>query len=203
MNLFRTAARRQARYAVTRPTWYRRAQHDGYGPHKEYFQRPGQTPIPDATPYLPPRPTPVIQASSGPSRIVRAARSVSWAFLFYLLGSAAGTALITWQYLQPPFERGSPEDEEMLDEIFETLETHPLVESLREDQWIEDNRYASQLTATGKGYHLVWEQLSGTQGITAKAFKHPSQECTMLVFFLGFGMEGWPDVVGSELPWYM
>jgi len=195
MQLFRAALRRQARWIAIQPTRLRRAQHDAHGPHKEYFQTPGKTPLPDATPYIPSQAAPVIQGSSGPSSIIRAARSVFWASLFSTLGLVAGTALITWEYLQPPFEPGSPEDQELLEEICATLDSHPLIESLQEEKWIEDPNYDDHLVRTGKGLHLVSEKLVGTQGITMRAFRHPSQEYTMMVFFLGFGIEGWPDVV--------
>lgn len=197
MQLFRAAARRQARWTAPQQAWCRRAQHDGHGPHKEYFQRPGQTPLPDAVSYIPPQPAPIIRNSSGPGRAVRAARSLLWATLFSTLGVVVGTAFITWEYMQPPFEPGSPEDQEVLEEILDTLDTHPLVESLREEKWIEDNFYGARVVGGGRGLHLVGERLTGPQGITAKAFRHPSLEFTMLVFFLGFGIEGWPDVVGS------
>lgn len=199
MQLFRSALRRQARCITIQPTWYSRAQHDLHGPHKEYFQRPGQTPVPDAASYIHPQTTAVLHGPSGPPRIVRAARSVFWASLFSTFGLLAGTALITWEYMQPPFEQGSQEDQELFEEIVDTLENHPLVESLREEQWVEDNFYSGRLIGAGKGLHLVAERLSGTQGITMKTFRHPSQEYTIMVFFLGFGIEGWPDVVGADL----
>jgi hypothetical protein len=126
------------------------------------------------------------------------ARSFLWATIFGTLGVITGTGLITWTYLQPLPARGSEEDEELFEEIVETLETHPLVESLREENWAEDNWYTASHNGTEKGLHFVGEQLSGTQGITMKTFKHPSQDYTMMVFFLGFGIEGWPDVVGEK-----
>lgn len=206
---------RQAR-CTTRitPYWSRRAeQHNYNGPHKEYFQTPGQMPPPDITapytvppaytppqqqptvipPFPPPQPPP--PPAAGSSLFRRATRSVLWATLFGVTGVAAGTALITWEYLQPPFERGSPEDEELTAEIEDTLESHPLVEALRDEGWVEENYYAGKSHGPGRGQHLVAEKLTGTRGITMKLFKHPTLDFSMMVFFLGFGIEGWPDVV--------
>jgi hypothetical protein len=201
MQAVRPALRRHARALLGRHSFfYARAQHGFNGPHKEYFQNPSQLPTPDPTPYTQPTiPSQINTPRAGPPLIIRAARSFFWATLFSTLGLIGGTALITWEYLQPPFESGSEEDQELFEEILETLEIHPLVETLREDCWIEDNWYSGKYNGADKGLHLVAEQLSGTQGITMKTFRHPSQDYTMMVFFLGFGIEGWPDVVGAEL----
>lgn len=153
-------------------------------------------PAPDTTPYTQPYVPTINKVYTGPSILVRATRSVFWAVLFSTLGVSAGTALITWEYLQPPFEPGSEEDEELFEEILEALETHPLVDSLREANWVEEAYYTARINgADHRGLHLVSENLSGTRGITMKTFKHPTENYTMMVFFLGFGMEGWPDVV--------
>ena len=73
----------------------------------------------------------------------------------------------------------------MFEEIVDTLENHPLVESLREEQWVEDNFYSGRLIGAGNGLHLVSERLSGTQGITMKTFRHPSQRIHNLGVFPG------------------
>ncbi|KAK5372477.1 hypothetical protein LTR20_001506 [Exophiala xenobiotica] len=199
MQALRPALWRQAQRATKCSPWLRRMQHDHHGPHKEYFQTPGQMPAPDTTPYTAPYTPPVVKPSPGPSTgaslFWRSARSVFWADLFFALGALAGTALITWEYMQPPFEPGSQEDQELLEEIQETLEGHPLVEGLRQDNWTEENFYAGRMNGAVRGQHLVGEKLTGTRGITTKVFKHPSQPITMMVFFLGFGMEGWPDTI--------
>ena len=46
-----------------------------------------------------------------------------------------------------------------------------------------------------RGMYLAAENLVGTQGITMKTFKHPTQDFSMMIAFLGFGVEGWPDVI--------
>ncbi|EHY56380.1 hypothetical protein ABEF92_006801 [Exophiala dermatitidis] len=208
----------QARLGRQQPP--RQEQHNYHGPpHKEYFQTPGQMPAPDTTPYIgqgphsgaypvppqytaagvpipPPPPAAAFPTPpSGPSLLRRATRSVLWAVLFGVLGAAAGTALITWEYLQPPFEPGSPEEEELNEEIWDTLESHPLVISLREEGWVEEDYYAGKAHGPGSGHHLVAETLTGMRGITMRVFRHPTLHFSMLVFFLGFGIEGWPDVV--------
>ncbi|KIW57305.1 hypothetical protein PV05_05874 [Exophiala xenobiotica] len=199
MHALRPALWRQAQRATRRSPWLRRTQHDHHGPHKEYFQTPGQMPAPDTTPYTAPYTPRVVKPSSGPSTgaslFWRFARSVFWADLFFTLGALAGTALISWEYMQPPFEPGSEEDQELLEEIQETIEAHPVVEGLRQDNWTEENYYAGRMNGAVRGQHLIGEKLTGTRGITMKVFKHPSQPITMMVFFLGFGIEGWPDTV--------
>lgn len=196
MQALRPVLRRHLAAFVRRPPPILRFQHSNYGPHKEYFQTPGQSPLPDTTPYDPKVPIQTVVNKSGPSRTTRALRSVFWAFLFTWLGVAAGTTLITWEYLQPPFEPGSQEEQELYAEIVETLDTHPLVDQLRNENWIEENFYTSrQHGGFDTGMNLVHEKLTGTQGLTIRAFRHPNFNYTILVFFAGFGVEGWPDVV--------
>jgi hypothetical protein len=105
--------------------------------------------------------------------------------------------LITWEYLQPPFPPGSEEEQELFAEIVETLDTHPLVEQLRNDNWVEENFY--DLRSMGgppqTGMNLVHDKLVGVQGLTIRAFRHPTHNYTVLALFAGFGVEGWPDVV--------
>jgi hypothetical protein len=218
MQAFRPALSRQARLATrispvksylkqpilqlrTRPA---RWQHQQHGPHKEYFQNPGQMPVPDTTPYnhgqpyIPKiEPTPPTPGAGDRSLFARFLRSLTWGLLFSLLGAAAGTGLITWEYLQPPFEPGSEEESELLEEIYAVLETHPLVDSLRQANWIENSHYINfRPDLSGPtSMHFVSENLQGTQGMTLKVFKHPTMQYTMLVAFLGFGIEGWPDVI--------
>lgn len=199
-----------------------RTQHNDYGPHKEYFQTPGREPKPDLTPYIRdasrPQPQPQPQPSSSPSqssntsnppdqpapqrprgwqRIPRIIRSLIWVIVFFDIGAALATGLITWEYLSPPFEPGSPEEQELVEGILEALETHPMVEDLKEKQWVEVDAFKLDLQHGVKGRSLVHQVLGGNnpQGIFMKVFHHPTTEFTMMVFFLGFGIEGWPDVV--------
>ncbi|KIV85132.1 hypothetical protein, variant [Exophiala sideris] len=197
MQALRPALWRQARRATRFAPQLQRSQHNQYGPHKEYFQTPGQMPAPDTTPYTAPYTPQVVKTptATGPSLFSRFYRSVFWATLFSTLGLIAGTALISWEYIQPPFEPGSEEEQDLFEEILDTMESHPLVLSLRHDNWIEDNFYAGRVNGALGGQNLVGEKLTGPRGITMKAFRHPSQPITMMVFFLGFGIEGWPDVI--------
>lgn len=205
MQAFRPALWRQARRAPAQVVVrLRRGQHDQHGPHKEYFQTPGRMPVPDTTPFAQPYVPAMAEVPSpappgGHSRLVRASRSILWAALFGTIGVVAGSGLITWEYMQPPFEAGSAEEQDLLEEIEETLESHPLVDALRNDKWWEDNYYVGRMNGAVRGQHLVSEKLSGIQGITMKTFKHPSENYTIMVFFLGFGIEGWPDVVGNAV----
>ena len=162
----------------------RRYQHDL--PHKEYFQNPGQIPLPDATPYSAPPAFP-----SPPSYVHRAFRSIVWATLFGTLGLASGISLLTWDYLQPPFEPGSEEDQEMVDEIETMMDSHPLVQGLREAGWQEKMYKHSQ--------NRLLQALSGTQGLSLRGFRTPMPGYTILVFYTGSGIEGWPDVIHGGL----
>ena len=113
-----------------------------------------------------------------------------------MLGVVAGTTLITWEYLEPPFPPGSEEEQELYAEVVETLDTHPLVDQLRTENWIEENFYATRPPGgLETGMNLVREKLTGTQGLMIRAFRHPTHNYTILVLFAGFGVEGWPDVI--------
>ena len=116
--------------------------------------------------------------------------------MFSILGAVAGTTLITWEYLQPPFPPGSEEEQELYEDMLETLDTHPLVEQLRGENWIEENFYnMGPRGGSDTGMNLIREKLIGTQGLTIRLFRHPTHNYTVLVFFAGFGVEGWPDVI--------
>ena len=150
----------------------------------------------DTTPYDPSFPIETVSTKTGPSRTSRVLRSLLWATVFTALGLAAGTTLITWEYLQPPFEPGSQEAQELYDEVLETLDTHPLIEQLHTEKWIEENFYASRPHGgLNTGMNLVQEKLVGTQGLMIRSFRHPTHNYTILALFAGFGVEGWPDVV--------
>ena len=190
MQALRSALRR--RLPLRQPLFaLRRPRTDG--PHKEYFQTPGQSPVPDTTPYNPSEPIQSFPAA-GSSWTVRALRTLLWATLFGVLGAGAGVGLITWEYLQPPFEPGSPEDTELFEEIAETLNSHPVAEDLREDNWIEENFYTAR-PHQNQSLNLIHDNLTGTRGLTIKAFRHPTLQYTLLLVFAGFSVEGWPDVV--------
>ena len=167
------------------------------GAHKEYFQNPGQAPVPDTTPYNPNEPIQAFpKVDTGPSWPVRAFRSVLWSTLFLTLGLGAGTGLITWEYLQPPFEQGSPEETELFEDIIDTLNAHPVAEDLRADNWVEEEFYALKPASDSEqGLNLIHDNLTGTRGLTIKAFRHPTLQYTILLAFAGFGVEGWPDVI--------
>lgn len=115
-----------------------------------------------------------------------------------MLGYTAGAAIITWEYMQPPYERGSEEYTEMQEEIDEILEDAPICEQLRRDNWFEYpiTRSTAPANASQREHqHLVNDTLSGVQGFTMKQFRHPKLEISMLVFFSGFGIDGFPDTV--------
>ncbi|RMZ86090.1 hypothetical protein DV737_g103, partial [Chaetothyriales sp. CBS 132003] len=170
----------------------RRPQSSGF-PHKEYFQTPGQSPLPDTSPYNANEPIQSFPIAER-SWLVRGLRSVLWAVLFGTIGAATGAGLITWEYLQPQFEPGSPEDAEIFEEIVDTLNEHPVTEDLRGDGWIEEEFYTPR-ARRGPGVHLVQENLTGPRGLVIKAFRHPTMHYTILLAFTGFAVEGWPDTI--------
>ncbi|KAK5093167.1 hypothetical protein LTR70_004897 [Exophiala xenobiotica] len=188
-----------------RPRIPLRLQHDSHGPHKEYFQHPSQyptnlQPAPNTPSSYVPQPT-IAQATAqadGPSPIRRGLRNAGLILVFSLLGYATGAAVITWEYVQPPYERGSEEYTELQEEVDEILEEAPICEHLRGRKWIEGPivRASPPGTTVPRGdQHLVNDTLSGVQGFTTKHFRHPKLEISMLVFFSGFGIDGWPDTV--------
>lgn len=178
----RALLRRQIWQPLRRPLI--RYQHDL--PHKEYFQNPGQTPLPDATAYDTPPAFP-----SSPSYFRRGLRSIAWATLFGTLGLVGGISLLTWDYLQPPFEPGSEEDQEMVEEVEEMMDTHPLVQGLREGGWEEKKYKPAQAR--------LLQTLSGTLGLSLRGFRMPTTGYSILVFYTGSGIEGWPDVIHGGL----
>lgn len=188
-----------------RPRIPLRLQHGSNGPHKEYFQHPSQYPTHlQPTPNIPSSyvPQPVVaQATAGtsrPSPIRRGIRSACLVLVFSLLGWVSGAAVIAWEYVQPPYEPGSEEYVELQEEIDDILEGAPICESLRDMKWFETPivRPSAPGNSVSRGdQHLVKDTLSGVQGFTMKHFRHPELEISMLVFFSGFGIDGWPDAV--------
>ena len=180
----------------------RRLQHNqnDYGPHKEYFQTPGQTPLPDTTPYDPREPVQAVPVEAGSSHAASAFRGIVWGVLFSLFGVASGTAFITWEYMQPPYEPGSPEELDLLEEIEELLNAHPVVQSLRDEGWTEEDFYARSpsdiLSDRARGRNLAQDTLRGSsQTLNIKLFRREETQTTFLVFFVGFGLDGFPDVL--------
>lgn len=176
-----------------------RWQHENHGPHKEYFQHPSQYPVNglptttlqvlQPTINVPPVSPPLTRSLS---LIRRTTRASLLTVLFLFAGYSVGTGVITWEYLQPPYEPGSEEHQELLKDIEDLIETHPIVEELRDQGWVEE----SVRPNSGQGQHLVHNTLSGIQGIPVmKNFRPPTGLYSMFVFFTGFGVEGWPDVV--------
>lgn len=179
-----------------------RWQHGNHGPHKEYFQHPSQYPIdglPISQPHasqptlnIPTPPLPPPPQAQQPSLIRQTIQATLLTILFFAVGFSVGTGVITWEYLQPPYEPGSEEDLELIEDIKDLVETHPMIASLQEQGWVED-----KITPTaGKGRHLVSDALSGVQGISlVKHFRPPSGPFSMTVFFAGFGIERQPELV--------
>jgi hypothetical protein len=143
---------------------FRRFQHGG--PHKEYFQNPGQFPAATVPQYAPP-PQPTFPAQ--PSTLRRFGRSTFWAVSFGLLGIIAGTAAITYEYLQPLFEVGTEEELEELEGIKEIMSSHPLLEALGQDEdWKEQAMYMEDRDwDQEKDFHFLSRKtLKGANGIS-------------------------------------
>ncbi|ETN40470.1 uncharacterized protein HMPREF1541_04747 [Cyphellophora europaea CBS 101466] len=175
----------------------RRQQHNSYGQHKEYFQTPGQAPLPDTTPYRAGEQIQTVYTNTEPGTWSRIARSLSYFSLFSTLGAVAGMALITWQYMQPPYPPGSPEEQEMLEEIDDLVNHNRIAEDLREQGWIEEDFYMRRSRSEfGYGMNMIHENLRGSsQTLNIKCFKNPNTKYTFIIFFAGFGMDGFPDVM--------
>ena len=123
-------------------------------------------------------------------------RALLWADLFALLGAVAGTALITWEYIQTPYDLTEDEETEMLNEILQSMKEDPLVSGLHEETWTETQVYPQRSHEEMKrGLDFIYERLIGTHGITIKEFTHPTLKYSILVFFLADGLEGWPDTI--------
>lgn len=197
----RLLLRRPPRIKLCRSWYGQRLQHGQFGPHKEYFQNPSQYPSNFEPAKLPPDLLPAaeqirqgIRSQQRPF-ILRALRATSLVFVSLILGGFAGATLITWEYFQPPFERGTEEYDELLEEIEEILETAPIVEDFRAQGWHEDPAIPVTTSQVVGSKHFVRDTLSGVQGLTVKHFRHPELSASALVFFAGFGIEGWPDVL--------
>lgn len=208
--LQRSLLRRPPRVKVKRshPLLPLRLQHDQHGPHKEYFQHPSQFPshayqlrVPPPNlrarsaqqqPFLEPSTSALPPVPKRRSLLRRLLRSVLIVSVCLTLGWASGTAVVTWDYLQPPFEPGSEEAEELIEEIDEMLEGCTLVQDLREAGFQEEQIQRP----LNSSHHLVTGTLNDVQGFKTKFFRHPQNTgLSVMVFFAGFGVEGWPDYV--------
>ncbi|ERF68211.1 hypothetical protein EPUS_05292 [Endocarpon pusillum Z07020] len=114
-----------------------------------------------------------------------------------LFGFGAGTGLITWAYLQGPFEAGSEEESEMLEEITEMMNEYPAMEVLLNDPGWEEWPVPPRMVSgdAGKGLHFVTGTLTGSKGIIQRIFFHRNLGMLTMIVYFGNGIEGWPDVV--------
>lgn len=210
--LLRPLLRRPPRLKLNRshPLLPLRLQHDRHGPHKEYFQHPSQFPTNAYQLSVPPpeqrtsttQEQPSFEIATSPSTsaaipkrrslLRRLLSSVSIIGISLTIGWAAGTAVVTWDYIQPPFEPGSEEAKDLIEEVDEMLETCLLVQDLRDAGFQEEQMHR----VSSSGQHLVTGTLNDVQGFKTKSFRHPDNtSLSVLVFFAGFGVEGWPDYV--------
>lgn len=146
-------------------------------------------------------------------RIWRTAGLSIWSAL---LGFVAGSSLVTWAYLQGPFEAGTEEENDMLEEITNMINDYPAMEGLLNDPEWEEWPVASRMVSgdSGKGLALVSGTLTGSKGIIQvvrsletlrarllttflrqRVFFHRSLGFLTMVIYFGNGVEGWPDVV--------
>jgi hypothetical protein len=153
---------------VSRPRLFllrgRRFQHGG--PHKEYFQNPSQFPAASIPQYTPP---PQPNFPTQPSILRRLTRSTFWGVSFGLLGILAGTAAITYEYLQPLFEVGSEEELDELEGIKEIMSIHPLLDVLAQDEnWKEQAMYMEDRDwDQEKDFHFLSRKtLKGANGVS-------------------------------------
>jgi hypothetical protein len=190
--VLRQALRRPALSAqpfVLRPQLFAKRQQNNYGPHKEYFQNPDQSPLPDTSPYDPREPVLTVPVEKKRSWFQSALRSYFWATNFLILGFFAGGVFVAWEYTQPAPEVGSEEEELMQEEIDLIIDNHQLVVELREAGWIEKD------LPIRPGPDTFIGKIYGTsQGLHIKVFTNPANHFTFMTVFVGFGLDGWPDV---------
>jgi hypothetical protein len=133
--------------------------------HEEYFQN-GQMPKPE-THTSPSRSNVGREGSHESSLWRRIWSSTGVGVWFFIFGFGAGTSLITWAYLQGPFEAGSEEENDMLEEITDMMNEHPVMEVLLTDpeweEWPSTPRMVSG--DAGKGLNFVTGTLTGSKGI--------------------------------------
>lgn len=146
-----------------------RLQHGG--PHKEYFQNPGQMPQQE------------IGTSSDQYALVsdfpqqksflrRSWETAGLGLWSLLLGFGAGSCLITWVYLHGTFDAGTEEENEMLEDITDTINEHPAMELLLNDPGWEELPAAPRMMSgdSGKGLNFITGTLTGSKGIAQVLF---------------------------------
>lgn len=196
------------------PLRLHRSQH--IGPHKEYFQNPRQYPqgvsIPPATQARNALPYHAIRSDR--SILQSVLRSTCWASLFGVAGLAAGTALITWDYINTPLDPDTEEELELFEDIVHETNEHPLVQSLQKDsEWAERKVYEHvSKEEYERGLKLFTKTYLGSRGLFVvrfllqlsagnrltvltqqREFFHEPSGILMLVVYVGDGVEGWPD----------
>lgn len=150
------------------PLWAQptRLQHDG--PHKEYFQDPSRSPLPDPAAIIPEQGPTVPPTSFGRPRIRQALFVTNIILSGVMGGTLAGIGLLTWAYVQGPYEEGSLEEEGMMEEISEMLNEHPDLERLiANPEWEEWGVTSMPLSmnVVGRRSHLVNGTLNRSKGI--------------------------------------
>jgi hypothetical protein len=146
-------------------------------------------PVPDTSPYDPREPVQTVPVEKKRSWFKSALGSANLALSFFILGSIAGGVFVAWEYIQPAPEPGSEEEELMQEEIDLIIDNHQLVVDLREQGWIEKD------LPLRPGFDTFIGKIYGTsQGLHIKVFTNPANHFTIMTVFVGFGLDGWPDV---------
>ena len=108
----------------------------------------------------------------------------------FLTGIASGTALITWDYNQPPVERGSEEYDDLMEEIeeiilFDFVKLPPLYmpEGIKSGRDLEADSW------------LVGDALRGPSGFTSKKWQGEPPRDSAWLTFVGDGLEISPDTI--------
>lgn len=102
----------------------------------------------------------------------------------------AGTAAITYEYLQPLFEVGSDEELEELEGIKEIMSTHPLLDALGHDEnWKEQAIYMEDRDwDQDKDFHFLSRKtLKGANGISMVCPASLLQDVSALTSFVALG----------------
>jgi hypothetical protein len=103
----------------------------------------------------------------------------------------AGTAAITYDYLQPLFEVGSEEELEELEGIKEIMSAHPLVDALGHDEnWKEQAMYMEDRDwDQEKDFHFLSRKtLKGANGISMVCSASLLHDVPSLTSFVAIGL---------------
>ena len=185
--MFRALSRQRQLLRIL-PKSFTRRQHDVPQPHKTYFQNASQpsSPVPS------PSASPLRTRSPILSWVTTSIRTIT---IGAILGFGASLALITFDYVEDPYENGSEADEELVAEIEEIFADHIPFLQLREDPDFQEIQPYWHLSRDEQKSSMMLGPLNGSRGVIWKMFWNEKLKTITVFVFFGNGVEGWPDVV--------